>query len=152
MGIEHGILSVVFFMRSLRVSILIILLSLASNKGMANDYKLVVWFNNGNKMEVLFNEFPLFEYADGNLTLKYNKTDISWPISQLSKFTIDNGTSIETGVHGVPFQQFTFSLADCEVYDLNGKKITTKVQTLAELPKGVYIIKKGSITTKATVR
>lgn len=69
-------------MKYLRANIIIFLLSLASYKGMANDYIIVVWFNDDNRMEVLFNEFPFFDYADGNLTLKCNNTDISWPISQ----------------------------------------------------------------------
>ena len=121
-------------------------------KVMANDSKIIVWFVDGNKMEVLFNELPLFDYADGNLTLKSNNTDISWPISQLSKFTIEKDTSSVTGICRIPSQQLNYSLDCCEVYDLSGKKITLKVRALMELPKGIYIIKKGSVTTKAIIK
>ena len=131
---------------------LFLMLSLMALTTKADESKIIIWFNDSSKMEVLFQKLPLFEYSDGNLTLRCKNTDITWSISHLSKFTIENATSTETEIHEIPLQKLNVKLECCEVYNLSGKKYPKKIRSLIELPKGSYIVKEGSITTKVVIR
>lgn len=121
-----------------------------TSKTWANDYKIILWFNDGNNIELLFNEYPLFVYEDDSLILKSNQSDFSWPLKQLDKFTIENG--IGTDIQNKPSENLNVIFESSDVYDLNGKKIIKQAKLPLNLPKGIYIVKKGNLTTKVIIK
>ena len=74
-----------------RVAVILLLTMLTTTKAWADDYRIVVWFNDGNKAAVDFTDNPLFTYADGNITLKTDKGNASWSLSELRKLTFKAG-------------------------------------------------------------
>ena len=119
----------------------------------AEDSKIIVWLNDGNKTEVLFDDMPEFVYQDGIVSLKSDKTDLSWSLANLEKFTFEAAKSV-TDIKTVPTQsKGKLDLAKgCAVYDLNGNLLKENVQSLSELPAGTYIVNDGSVTTKVIRR
>ena len=93
---------------------------------------------------------PAFIYQDGNVTLKSEKTDLSWSLAELDKFTFEAAPPvIPTDVKAIHTTGHKLDLAKgCAVYDLNGKLVRKQVKSLSELPKGTYIVNDGSVTTK----
>ena len=51
-------------------TILTLLFTIIGLNVWAQDEKIIVWLNDGNKTEVLFADMPEFIYADGNITLQ----------------------------------------------------------------------------------
>lgn len=126
-----------------------LLLALLCSAGVraAQDAKIIVWLNDGNKTEVLFADMPEFTYADGNISLQSNSpsTTLSWPIENLQKLTFENVT---TAIREVKVTGLDILSDGMTAYDLNGRMIKQNVKSLSELPKGVYIVKDGSVTIK----
>ena len=106
---------------------------------------IVVWLNDGNKTEVLFSDMPEFTYADGSVILKSQKTDLSWPISNLKEFTFEE---VETAIRSIKVGDLDILSDRCAVYDLNGRLVKQQIKSLSELPTGTYIVKDGSVTIK----
>ena len=113
----------------------------------AKEAKIIVWLNDGNKTEVLFADMPEFTYADGNISLQSNSpsTTLSWPIENLQKLTFENVT---TAIRDVKDTGLDILSDGMSVYDLSGKMVKKQIKSLSELPKGVYIVKDGSVTIK----
>ena len=126
-----------------------LLLALLCSAGVraAQDAKIIVWLNDGNKTEVLFADMPEFTYADGNISLQSNSpsTTLSWPIENLQKLTFENVT---TAIREVKVTGLDILSEGMSVYDLSGKMVKKQIKSLSELPKGVYIVKDGSVTIK----
>lgn len=114
------------------------------------DSKIIVWLKGGATTEVLFDDLPEFLYQDGNVLLKSDKTELSWSLSQLEKFTFEAAAPvIPTDVKTIHTTGHKLDLAKgCAVYDINGKLVRKHVKSLSELPKGTYIVNDGSVTTK----
>ena len=119
------------------------------------DAKIIVWQKAGTKTEILFNKMPEFLYADGNVFVQNGGTTLSWPLSTLDKFTFEDieqsVPTIPTDVKDVPEPKLDI-VNGCAVYDLSGKLVKTKIRSLSELPKGTFILKDGSVTTKVVKR
>ena len=113
----------------------------------AKEAKIIVWLNDGNKTEVLFADMPEFTYADGNISLQSNSpsTTLSWPIENLQKLTFENVT---TAIRDVKDTGLDILSDGMSVYDLSGKMVKKQIKSLSELPRGVYIVKDGSVTIK----
>ena len=111
----------------------------------ADDPVIIIWLNDGNKAQVLFNEMPVVTYDNGVLMLKGEETELSWPLENVNKFTIGNAG---TGIRDVKTADLDLLSDQQTVYDLNGRLLEKNVKSLSELPKGVYIIKNGQVTTK----
>lgn len=109
------------------------------------DPMIVIWLNDGNKTEVLFDEMPVFSFDNGVMTLKGETTEMSWPLEKLDKFTFGY---LATGIRDVMTTDLDILSDQMAVYDLNGRLIRQNIKSLSELPKGVYIIKNGRVTTK----
>lgn len=126
-----------------------LLLALLCSAGVraAQDAKIIVWLNDGNKTEVLFADMPEFTYADGNISLQSNSpsTTLSWPIENLQKLTFEQ---VSTGIRDIKVDGLDILSDNLTVYDLNGRLVKKNVKSLTELPKGVYIVKDGSVTIK----
>ena len=111
----------------------------------AENAKIIVWLNDGNKSEVLFADMPEFTYADGNVTMKSSKTELSWPITNLQKLTFEN---LETGIRDIKAPGLDLLSDPFDAYDLSGKLICKGAKSLSELPVGTYIVKDGNTTIK----
>jgi hypothetical protein len=110
-----------------------------------SESAIVIWLNDGNKAEVLFEEMPVFSFDSGVITLKSEKVELSWPLENLKRFTFERVT---TGIQDVKSIGLDIIPDNCVVYDLNGRVVRQNLKSLSELPKGVYIIKNGHVTTK----
>lgn len=128
-----------------RVAGVLFLAVLGTLGARAENAKIIVWLNDGNKSEVLFADMPEFVYQDGNVTLKSKSTDLSWPIANLQKFTFEN---LETGIRDIKTTGLDLHSDHFDAYDLNGKLIRKGAKSLSELPRGVYIVKDGNTTIK----
>ena len=134
-------------------TILTLLLTLFAVGIWADDAKIIVWLNDGNKTEVLFSQMPEFTYQDGNVSIQGSSTTLSWPLANLEKFTFENvGSSIPTDIEDVKTMSRLDIVKGCAVYDLSGKLIRKQIRSLSELPKGTFILKDGSVTTKVVKR
>ena len=139
-----------------RRTILTLLIAFVSTMAWAQDMtaeaKIIVWQKDGNKTEVLFNQMPEFLYADGNVSVQNGGTALSWPLATLDKFTFEDvAPSVPTDVKDVKTPMLDIAKG-CAVYDLSGKLVKEQIRSLSELPKGTYIIKDGSVTTKVMKR
>ena len=129
----------------MKKTILTLLLTLVGLSVWADDAKIIVWLNDGNKTEVLFSQMPVFSFDNGVMTLKGETTEMSWPLEKLDKFTFGY---LATGIRDVKTTDLDILSDQMAVYDLNGRLIRQNIKSLSELPKGVYIIKNGRVTTK----
>lgn len=120
-----------------------------------DDAKIVVWQKDGKTTEILFNQMPEFTYDDGNILVQNGSTTLSWPLANLEKFTFEDVTpsvpSLPTGVKDVQKPKLDI-VKGCAVYDLSGRLLKKQIRSLSELPKGIYILKDGSVTTKVVKR
>ena len=136
----------------LKQLILTLLFTLFSVNIWADDAKIIVWLNDGNKTEILFTEMPEFLYADGNVSLQNGSTTMSWPLSKLQKFTFEAVAAPPTDIKDVKTAAKLDIAKGCAVYDLSGKLVKKQIRSLSELPAGTYILKDGSVTTKVVRR
>ena len=104
---------------------------------------IVVWMNDGNKVEVMFSDMPEFTYSDGNVVLQTSRASLSWPLENVQKFTFG-----EVSTSGIKPIGLDFASGNIAVYDLNGKLVKSNINSISELPRGVYIVKDGRVTTK----
>lgn len=120
-----------------------------------DDAKIVVWQKDGKTTEILFNQMPEFTYDDGNILVQNGSTTLSWPLANLEKFTFEDVTpsipSLPTRVKDVQKPKLDI-VKGCAVYDLSGRLLKKQIRSLSELPKGTYILKDGSVTTKVVKR
>lgn len=130
-----------------RAAMTLLLAVPCSTGAWAQDAKIIVWLNDGSKTEVLFADMPEFTYADGNITLQSNSpsTSLSWPIENLQKLTFENTS---TAIRDVKATGLDILSDQMTVYDLSGKVVKKQIKSLSELPRGVYIVKDGSVTIK----
>ena len=129
-----------------KVKLLLLLLTVFS-VARAQDSKIIVWLNDGNKCEVLFTDMPEFSYLDGNVVLKGTSTELAWPIENVQKMTFEVSEPDPDGIQTIQVGQLDLANGGA-VYDLSGKLIKTRVKSLSELPKGTYVVKDGNVTVK----
>lgn len=132
----------------MKQTILTLLFTLLTVNLWAEDAKIIVWLNDGNKTEILFNQMPEFLYADGHVSVQNGSTQLSWPLSNLHKFTFENVASTPTDIKDIKTAAKLDISKGCAVYDLNGRLLREQINSLSELPKGVYIVKDGDVTIK----
>lgn len=132
-----------------RKAIVTLLLSLMGLGAWAGDAKIVVWLKDGAKTKILFNEKPEFRYEDGFVSLQNGSTTLSWKLADLHKFTFeDTEAQTPTGMKEVKTGARLDITRGCAVYDMSGRLVIEQIRSLSELPKGTYILKDGSVTTK----
>ena len=130
-----------------RAAVALLLTLLSSTGAWADDAKIIVWLNDGNKSEVLFADMPELTYADGYVSITSNSpsTTLSWPIENLQKLTFEN---LNTAIRDVKAIGLDLLSEKFDAYDLSGKMVKKQIKSLSELPKGVYIVKDGDVTIK----
>ena len=117
------------------------------------ESKIIVWLKDGSKTEVLFNQMPEFTYQDGNVSIQNGSTTLSWALANLKKFTFEDiEQSNTTDIKDLKTTPKLDITKGCVVYDLSGKLVKRQIRSLSELPKGTYILKDGSVTTKVVKR
>ena len=131
-----------------RQTLLTLLLALTGLSAWADDAKIIVWQNDGGKTEILFNQMPEFTYQDGTVSILNGGTTLSWPLANLQKFTFEDiQPSVVTDIKNVTTPRLDITRG-CAVYDLSGRLVKRQIRSLSELPKGTYILKDGTVTTK----
>lgn len=130
-----------------RTAMVLLLAVLSSIEVWADDAKIIVWLNDGNKSEVLFADFPELTYADGYVSISSNSpsTTLSWPIEKLQKLTFENSI---TAIRDVKATGLDLLSDRFDAYDLSGKLVKKQIKSLSELPRGEYIVKDGRVTIK----
>ena len=130
-----------------RVAATLLLAVLCSIGVRAQDAKIIIWLNDGNKSEVLFADMPELTYADGYVSISSNSpsTTLSWPIENLQKLTFEN---VNTAIRDVKATGLDLLSDHFDAYDLSGKLVKKGIKSISELPLGTYIIKDGSTTIK----
>lgn len=106
---------------------------------------IIILLNDGSNQQVLFDEMPEFTLDNGVMALKGETVEMSWPLENLNKFTFGY---VSTGIRSVKATGLDILSDHMSVYDLNGKMVKKQIHSLSELPKGVYIVKNGRVTTK----
>ena len=134
-----------------RHAILTLLLTLTGVGAWAGDAKIVVWQKDGAKTEILFNRKPEFQYQDGNVSLQNGGTTLSWRLADLRKLTFED-IEAPNGIDEKKSDAKLDIVRGCAVYDLSGRLVKRQIRSLSELPKGTYILKDGSVTTKVVRR
>lgn len=131
----------------MRAAAVLLLSLLTTTIAWAEDSKIVVWLNDGNKSEVLFADMPELTYADGNVNIQSNSpsTTFSWPIENVQKLTFEN---LETGIRDIKTTGLDLLSDHFDAYDLSGKIVRKGIKSISELPKGAFIIKDGKVTFK----
>jgi hypothetical protein len=102
---------------------MMLLLTVLSPIGVwADDAKIIVWLNDGNKSEVLFADMPELTYADGYVSISSNSpsTTLSWPIENLQKLTFENTS---TAIRDVKTAGLDLLSEKFDAYDLSGKMV-----------------------------
>lgn len=127
------------------MTLLVAVLSFMSTGARAENVRIVVWLSDGSNLGVLFTDKPEISYADGDVTLKCQKLELSWPIASVLKLTFDDNTTEVKGVEAADIDSLS---DDSAVYDLKGQLVKKQIKSLSEVPKGTYIVKDGSVTIK----
>ena len=130
-----------------RAAVTLLLTLLSSTGAWADDAKIFVWLNDGNKSEVLFADMPELTYVDGYVTITSNSpsTALSWLIENVQKLTFEN---LNTAIRDVKATGLDLLSDQFDAYDLSGKLVRKGIKSISELPKGAYIIKDGKVTFK----
>lgn len=145
------------------------LLLIATLSSLADSQRLVVWQKSGQKVYFDLNEEPETTFEDGNLVIRSSRTTVSYPLTNVLRYTYEGGTITDVGdvkmrPGEVRFlqnaEQMAFDgLQDgtiLEVYTLDGVKIKTvkaqggqrTVVSLADQAAGTYVVKAGEATYK----
>ena len=145
------------------------LLLAATVSSLADSQRLVVWQKSGQKVYFDLNEEPETTFEDGNLVIRSSRTTVSYPLTNVLRYTYEGGTITDVGdvkmrPGEVRFlqnaEQMAFDgLQDgtiLEVYTLDGVKIKTvkaqggqrTVVSLADQAAGTYVVKAGEATYK----
>ena len=127
------------------------LLLTATLSSLADSQRLVVWQKSGQKVYFDLNEEPETTFEDGNLVIRSSRTTVSYPLTNVLRYTYEGGTITDVG--DVKMRPGEVRL---EVYTLDGVKIKTvkaqggqrTVVSLADQAAGTYIVKAGEATYK----
>lgn len=150
-------------------TLVLMLLLAATVSSLADSQRLVVWQKSGQKVYFDLTEEPETTFEDGNLVIRTSRTTVSYPLTNVLRYTYEGGTITDVGdvkmrPGEVRFlqnaEQMAFDgLQDgtiLEVYTLDGVKIKTvkaqggqrTVVSLADQAAGTYIVKAGEATYK----
>ena len=135
----------------------------------AEVQRLVVWQKSGGKVYFDLTDEPETTFEEGRLVIKTSKTTISYPLTDVLRYTYEGGTITDVGEAAtrpgeVRYMQNENAMAfeglpagtTLEVYSLDGVKVTTvkavegrrTTVSLANQPAGTYIIKAGDTSFK----
>ena len=129
---------------------------------------LIIHQKDGTQFCYGFDDKPLITYSDSVLVLKTANTEVQYPLSKLSKFTLDDIDDAVISIKGgkskaqLDLDNYQVSIKGAKsgtevfVISSDGKNLATYKAdeegnvsfSIAELPEGTYIIKSESLTCK----
>ena len=143
-----------------RAAMLLLLTTLTTSTVWAADdeYKYVLWLNDGTQKILDFSDKPVMTYADGVVTLKTSGENFTWPLTDLKKLTFMNAANAKVKLSKTKAtieKGKTLTLkATITPSDLPDKSVTwtssdTKVATVTSAGK-VKGVKTGTATITCT--
>ena len=139
-------------MKKLFFSLLILFVSTASWA----DSALFVHQKSGGVVEYAFSEKPVVTYSEGYLVISVPEASVSYPLSNLQKFTFgevdDQVTRIVAPVNTVPQATYIYSLDGKLMRTLQPSEDGTTSASLEGLPSGTYVVKNGKTSYKVMKR
>lgn len=114
---------------------------------------LIVHQKSGGTVMYAFSEKPVVTYDEGYLLITVEGTQVSYPLSDLQKFTFeeieeDQITLITAPVSVVPQPTYIYSIDGKLMRTLQPNENGTTSASVDGLPTGTYIIKNGKTTYK----
>lgn len=120
------------------------------------DSALFVHQKSGGVVEYAFSEKPVVTYSEGYLVISVPEASVSYPLSNLQKFTFgevdDQVTRIVAPVNTVPQATYIYSLDGKLMRTLQPNEDGTTSASLEGLPSGTYVVKNGKTSYKVMKR
>ena len=117
---------------------------------------LIVHQKSGGTVEFAFSEKPVVTYSDGYLVISVTEAQVSYPLSDMHKFTFgelsDNYTRIIAPAEVAPQPTYIYNVGGILVRTLQPTDNGSTPATLDGLPTGTYIIKNGNTSYKTIKR
>jgi hypothetical protein len=109
-----------------RAAMLLLLTMLTTTTVWAADdeYKFVLWFNDGTQKIVDFSDMPVMTYADGVITLKTSGENLTWSLTELKKLTFKDETTQTVVVKKDDGEAIAVKV-EVEVSEEEGEKVAT---------------------------
>lgn len=135
--------------------LLSLLMSVAASVSWA-ETALIVHQKSGGTVEFAFSEKPVVTYSDGYLVISVTEAQVSYPLSDMHKFTFgelsDNYTRIIAPAEVAPQPTYIYNVGGILVRTLQPTDNGSTPATLDGLPTGTYIIKNGNTSYKTIKR
>ena len=132
------------------------MLTLFAATAMWADTALFVHPKSGGILEIAFSEKPVVTYKDGNLVITAAEASVSYPLSNMDKFTFgevdDQVTRITAPVNTAPQPTYIYSIDGKLMRTLQPNEDGTTSASLEGLHAGTYIIKNGKTSYKVLKR
>ena len=114
---------------------------------------LIVHQKSGGTVQYAFREKPVVTYSDGYLIISASEASVSYPLSNMQKFTFgdveeDQITRITAPADVAPQPTFIYSIDGKLMRTLQPSEDGTTSASVEGLPTGTYIIKNGKTTYK----
>ena len=124
-----------------RAAMLLLLTTLTTSTVWAADdeYKYVLWLNDGTQKILDFSDKPVMTYADGVVTLKTSGENFTWPLTDLKKLTFMNAANAKV------------KLSKTKAVIEKGKTLTLKATVIPETLEDKTVTWESSDTKIATV-
>ena len=117
---------------------------------------LIVHQKSGGTVEFAFSEKPVVTYSDGYLVISVAEASVSYPLSDMQKFTFgelsDQWTRITPPAEVAPQPTYIYSIGGILMRTLQPTEDGSTPATLDGLPAGTYIIKNGPTTYKTIIK
>ena len=128
------------------------LLTLFAATAVWADTALFVHPKTGGVLEIAFSEKPVVTYSDGNLIITAAEASVTYPLSNMDKFTFgevdDQVTRITAPVNTAPQPTYIYSLDGklMRTYQPGENRATSA--SVEGLPAGTYVVKNGKTSYK----
>lgn len=132
------------------------LLAVFASAVMWADTALFVYQKSGGLLEFAFSEKPVVTYSEGYVVITMSSGSISYPLSDLDKFTFgevdDQVTRITAPVDMAPQPTFIYSIDGKLMRSYKPNVDGTTSTSLEGLPAGTYVVKNGKTSYKVMKR
>ncbi len=117
------------------------------------DTALIVHQKSGGIVQYAFSEKPVVTYNDGYLVISAAEASVSYPLSDMQKFTFgeaeeDQITRITAPVNVAAQPTYIYSIDGKLMRTLKPSDDGTTSASLEGLPAGTYVVKNGKTTYK----
>ena len=120
------------------------------------DTSLFVHAKSGDVLEIAFSEKPVITYNEGSIVITATGGWVSYPLSNLEKFTFgettEHVTRIVAPANVTPQPTFIYSIDGKLMRTYKPNEDGTTSASLEGLPAGTYVVKNGKISYKVAKR